>query len=383
MAKARRGRGEGSLQQLDSGHWRAWVSLGKDPQTGKRLRESQVFATKREALDWRDERRRQRDRPSDTTVGEWCEDWLSRTEGTVEPSTMAAYRRAVRLQVKPHRLDGLTLATLTDAQVEAWQADLARDGCPANTRKLVLITLRRILRDAVRRGKIPHNVAADVKPPKAEPREIRPLTPQEVPCLLRAAAADDYRAWYYLQLDAGLRVGESYALHWPEVDLQARTIRVERSRTLLNSPDGSGLKPPKTKRSRRAVPISPTTCRELAAHRERMRRLGYDTERGPVFLTREGNLLRADHFAREVSRVYAAAGIRGARPNDLRHTSATHLLCNGINIRVVSERLGHSNITTTLRYYASYLPGLQQTAADRMEQLFAEWHTAGTSSGDT
>ena len=59
------------------------------------------------------------------------------------------------------------------------------------------------------------------------------------------------------------------------------------------------------------------------------------------------------------------------RFHDLRHTAATILLSRGVNVKVVSEMLGHADIAITLRIYAHVIPNMQQVAADVMDSLFA------------
>ncbi|MFC1967631.1 site-specific integrase [Chloroflexota bacterium] len=69
-------------------------------------------------------------------------------------------------------------------------------------------------------------------------------------------------------------------------------------------------------------------------------------------------------------RIIKRAGLRSIRIHDLRHTHATLMLRAGIHPKVVSERLGHANIGITLDIYSHVLPGMQEVAAEKFDQLF-------------
>jgi integrase len=76
---------------------------------------------------------------------------------------------------------------------------------------------------------------------------------------------------------------------------------------------------------------------------------------------------------RHFKKVLVKAGLPDIRFHDLRHTAATILLSHGVNIKVVSEMLGHADIATTLRTYAHVIPHMQQVAVDVMDALSGRW----------
>jgi integrase len=111
----------------------------------------------------------------------------------------------------------------------------------------------------------------------------------------------------------------------------------------------------------------------LDAQRERMRPEGRDDNTGPIFPDTEGGFLHQANFANRVMKpTLKAAGLDSlkVRPYDLRHTSATLLLSRDVNVKVVSERLGHEFIDITLRHHAHSLPSMQERAAAAIELLF-------------
>jgi integrase len=100
-----------------------------------------------------------------------------------------------------------------------------------------------------------------------------------------------------------------------------------------------------------------------------MRLAGLWQDHGLVFPNELGSLLNPSNPRnRSFKRIKARSGVReDLRFHDLRHTCATLLLSEGINVKVVSEMLGHASITITLNTYAHVLPDMQDSAAEAME----------------
>ena len=122
----------------------------------------------------------------------------------------------------------------------------------------------------------------------------------------------------------------------------------------------------------------------LHDHRKKMLAEGHTT--GPIFCDREGGWLRKGNVLRRSywpvieranRKATEAARNEGTEPvalprirfHDLRHTCATLLLLENVNVKVVSERLGHASVQLTLDTYSHVLPTLQQKAADSMDGI--------------
>jgi integrase len=100
-----------------------------------------------------------------------------------------------------------------------------------------------------------------------------------------------------------------------------------------------------------------------------MRLAGLWQDQGLIFPNEIGSLLNPSNLRnRSFKRIKVRSGIReDLRFHDLRHTCATLLLSEGVNVKVVSEMLGHASITITLNTYSHVLPDMQDSAADAME----------------
>ncbi len=113
------------------------------------------------------------------------------------------------------------------------------------------------------------------------------------------------------------------------------------------------------------------TIAKLEEHRESMRAKGRDVVDGPVFVNRRGTWLRPKETGNRLRELLTAAGLPRIRLYDLRHTSATLLLAADVNLKVVSQRLGHTDVAITLRHYAGFMPGMQERAVAAMDRVFS------------
>jgi integrase len=359
----RRGRGEGSYRETSTGQWQAIASGGFDA-AGKRVRPSKTCGTKREALAWLREVHQEitggtLPRSGTTTLADYLRGWLASTATALDPSTQRTYLRQLG-HLLPH-CGAVTLAKTRPHDIEQLIAAARAAGCPAYTAGKALAVLKSSLADAVQSGILGKNPAAGVRRPKSDPRPIRPLSAEQARHFLGVAREHRRFALFCLALDAGMRQGELLGLHWPDVDLDAATLRVVQSLDedmTLRGParhDRFRLKPPKSARSRRTISLAPGTIQAL---RELWGRSGCP-KTGLVFRpcrSRARTPYVSKHaISTQLQKLLDQAGLPPMPFHGLRHTSATLLLRAGVNVRVVSERLGHQDVGTTLRVYAHVL----------------------------
>lgn len=372
MAGKRRGRGEGSIEQLPSGKFRAILSAGKSG-AGRRVKLTHTADTKKEALRWLRDRQAEADRgqlvePSKVTLEEWLTRWLEDKRPTIEPASYHWYERRVRLHLVPV-LGAVPLGKLTVEHVKELHKKLTKREASASEQHKAATTLRVALKDATRQGLLARNVALDVRKPKVAKKEMRCLDARQARAFLDACGIDRLSALYDLELDAGLRPGELFALHWPDVDFAEGAIQVRRSLEDINGK--LRLKATKTEKSRRRIVLTGRTVVSLLRHKERMAAEHRDVLAGPVFVDTDGGFLRLPNLrTNSFLRILKRADLPTIRLYDLRHTVATLLLTAGVNIKVVSERMGHESVEITLKYYAHCLPGMQAKAAAALESLY-------------
>lgn len=172
--------------------------------------------------------------------------------------------------------------------------------------------------------------------------------------------------------DELVRRGAVLALTWNEVDMDAGTVEIKRS-----VDDRGRLKEPKTKRSRRVLPLPSFAARALAVIRgeqaERRLQLGraYDPA-GWVCADEIGRMLRPDYVSVWFPRLCERAGIRRLRFHDLRHTHSTLLAQAGHSMQLVAARMGHSTIQTTANIYSHLAASEDRAAADVLDRIVEE-----------
>ncbi len=373
---SRRGKGEGTITQRQDGRWEAKITL--TPISGKRRRRVFYGKTRAEVAKKLREAQRKVDEnlplPSErTTVAAYLATWLESKKGNLRAETWRRYEDMVRLHLVP-QLGRNALVKLQPADLrEAYDA-IAKNVSGTTVHHCHGV-LHVALRDAEREGLVSRNVASLVTAPRRTTGEQRYLGPAEARQLLDAAKGHALEAFFVLALTSGLRLGELQALRWTDLELQRQRVRVTRTLTTMRGGEPT-FGPPKTQKSRRTVWLTAGACEALEryqAHQDIRRRAAGPAwkEYRLVFTNSLGKPLDNSHvLSRGLYPLLEKAELPRMRFHDLRHTAATVLLSEGVPVKVVSEMLGHSDISTTLRIYAHTIEGAQEQAVSVMDKLF-------------
>jgi integrase len=158
-----------------------------------------------------------------------------------------------------------------------------------------------------------------------------------------------------------MRRGEILGLRWSDVDLKAARLTVNQSLERLGGK--TAFKPPKTAGSRRTITLPALTVEALAAHRVDQARIGA----GELVFSHGGIPWDPDSLTKGFDRLIQATGVRRITFHGLRHTHISHQLMDGVHVKVVSERAGHANVAITLSVYATFIPTLQDQAAEGVD----------------
>jgi integrase len=282
------------------------------------------------------------------SVREYLEHWLAvDIERRVAAKTAARHRGIVRHNIIP-RLGTLPLRKLTAVHIEAFEAELQREGrqrhrpgtaLTAQTVLHVHRTLSQALGHAVKTEVLFRNPAEQVRPPRPPGREIAILTKPEIAQVLRACEGK----WLYLPVlvavTTGIRRGELFGLRWSDLDLAKAKLTVNQSLEWLRGK--AGFKAPKTKGSRRTITLPALTVEALAEHRAEQGRARLELGLGKpelVFTRADGEPVSMDYVTRTFGELIAALGVRRITFHGLRHTHISHQLMDGVHVKIVSER---------------------------------------------
>ncbi|WP_164662800.1 site-specific integrase [Streptomyces sp. S1A1-7] len=213
-----------------------------------------------------------------------------------------------------------------------------------------------------------HVVAKLVEPPRTDNRELKPWTLDETLDFLAASRGDPLYATFVLAM--GLRRGEIIGLRRSDLDLDNRVLYVrqqtQRRRDVLHGDD------PKSRR-RHAVPLPALCIAPLRWHRMRQSAARAKAGEGAGIRRRLHHPHRPPGRAakrlRSFTRIADSAGIRVVRLHDARHGTATLLTAAGVASRVVTEILGHSQISITMDVYTHVVQDTQREAMSHMDRL--------------
>ncbi|MEU3201766.1 site-specific integrase [Streptomyces sp. NPDC006996] len=398
-----RSNGDGTIYQRKDGRWEAAGYVLAPGNTRKRVR---VYgATRRDAMTKLTEKIAASNRglpiaAADSTVNAYLAYWLDGVAvHHLRENTHTRYAAAIRLHLNPG-LGVKKLARLTTRDVRtflnglrtacqccAQERDSVRRSCCAIgqccgkrlsplTVTYVHAVLKSALEHAVREDELPRNVARNVKTTTPRPRRFQPLTAAEARQLLHAANGDRLHALYELALRTGLRKGELLGLHWEDLDLDGGTATIHRSLQRTRS-QGLTVLNTKTLASERRIAL-PTECiNSLKIHQERQQEerqaAGTSwTDNGLVFTTPKGRPLDPTNLTRRFRRLLHGAELRTIRFHDLRHSTATLLLDQGVDLVVIKELLGHAHIGVTAGVYAHVRLRLQRQAIDTLGSILSQ-----------
>ena len=221
-------------------------------------------------------------------------------------------------------------------------------------------------------GLLGRNVAEAVDPPRVERTNWKTLASEDVPKFLEAAERTPYYVLFYMALYTGMRLGELLGLRWCDVDLDTASLSVVQA--LYKRSGVCKMVEPKSSGSRRRIALSPSLALTLRQYRvdQQVQRILIGepmADSDLVFSHPDGKPLDPGVVSHTFAKVLRKAGLPHIRFHDLRHTHATLLLKGGVHPKIVSERLGHANIGITLDTYSHVLPGLQERAAERFDEM--------------
>ena len=315
------------------------------------------------------------------TVGEYIDAWAA---AKVDVSTKSRQQYDWAASHIRKGLGGIPLDQLTREDVATWIDGMAAGGVYARRSiQIFRMVLRAALDEAVAEGRLRRSPAARVGMPRVVVKadrvpEVPAWTEDDVRKFL--AAVRDHR-WYgpiRLHVLYGLRRSELLGLKWGDIDLKAGTVRIERGLTEVGGvptwTDG------KNARSRRTIPIDPTTAQHLGAHRRRQaeERLAAGStwvDNDLLVASRTGTVVSPGNFDQTLERLVLRAGVPRLTSHGLRHTAATHMVRHASDIgeiRAAADLLGHSP-DMLMRTYAHALPESVRTVTDKIAQRGADF----------
>lgn len=369
---------KGHVYSRTQGSWTIMYDLPANG-TGKRRQKSETFQgiTKRQAEQKLREKLISMDNGSyvpmvKQTVAAYLNKWMETyvaTNCTVR--TAAGYREKLHGYIIP-KVGHVELQKLSPGQIQNIYAEMLERGLSNTTINQTHRILHKALGTALKWGLLNRNPVDATTAPRLERKLVDMWDTETIEKFLDAAQESRFSDLYALAVLTGMRRSELCGLKWENVDLVASRLSVVNT---LQRIKGYGLVEglPKTARSRRSISLSPQAVETL--HAIRGSQLGLQLEAGElwqhtgyVFTQPGGQPIAPDMISKDFCALVRLHGLPRLTFHGLRHAFASLMLSSGVNLKVTSEMLGHSNIAITGDTYSHVLPGMQEEAALLLDQ---------------
>lgn len=371
----RRANGEGNIRKRKDGRWEGRYVAGHDA-NGKEIRKNVLGKTQAEVKDKLRkaiEEAKYLDvaKADEYTVERWVKTWFEiYSKPNLRESTQERYLNHIEYHIIPE-IGHIKLRKLTVRDIQVMYNNVRDHGRvlkgPNDKRDKSLSAsyihslhrmLKMCLERAVKEELLIRNPCDNVVLPKVEREEMKILKPENIKAYLAEAERRGCLPMMFLELCSGLRKGELAALLWEDLDIENKTISINKQATRVK---GGGVKVtrPKTATSIRKEPIPQQAVDLLIQEHEKHPDSPYMFP-SPV----TGDMLYPDSLNDINEKILDAIGVERVRFHDLRHTFATIALQSGVDIRTVSGMLGHADPGFTLRTYTHVTNPMQVKAAE-------------------
>lgn len=234
-----------------------------------------------------------------------------------------------------------------------------------------------VLSTAVQWQIIASNPCERVKPPKAERKEAKYLDEKQSLELLQCLDEEPimYKTLFMLILYTGMRRGEACGLTWDDIDLKNEIIDI--NKTSIYTPErGVFDDDTKNSSSRRVVRVPAPMIEQLRKYKrhqaQQRLKLGDKWENSDkLFTTWNGRAIHPDTVSAWLREFIKRHNLPEVTVHGLRHTNATLLIYNGTNIKTVSSRLGHADVSTTGNIYTHAIKTADEMAAETLADIFS------------
>jgi len=310
---------------------------------------------------------------------EWQEKWL---EKNLSESTIMTYLYTLNNHILPvlgHlNINKINTLMLLDLMENLKRKDGKDKELSISSKQEVYKVLMSLFKRAEEWNVINNNPMLKVKKPKnvrKNKNELNVYDVEEVKQLMETVQEEleHWRIFISLALATGMRRGELLGLEWDAVDLESGVIDIRQ--TIIKTRNGSQITSPKWD-SKRLISLPQSILEDLKefkhhCRKEKMRLQHKWTEKEHdwVFFNENGRYFYPDTPSRWWKRFLKRKKIRHIRLHDLRHTSATLLIAQNVHAKIISERLGHKKISTTMDIYGHALPIADREASEKLDSI--------------
>ena len=304
---------------------------------------------------------------------EWLSNWL---ENYVQPSakqrTYTRYKEIVEQHIIP-QLGDLELSEITPYVLQCYVTELMKcgnlrtgKGLSANSVNSIITVIQNTLKTAYSLGMVREYTGDKIKRPRSSEKKVECFSMSEQKKIEQYILNEDGSRLFgvLLCLYTGLRIGELLALEWSDIDMSKSELRV--NKTCHYGKDKNGVfgritDIPKTQSSIRTIPIP----KQLMPHLREVKKKSRSTH----IVSNGENPISMRSYQRSFSALLKKLNIPHRGFHSLRHTFATRALECGMDVKTLSEILGHKNPTVTLNRYAHSLMEHKKEMMNKLGKL--------------
>lgn len=330
-------------------------------------------------------------------VDDWYNAWMNEYKAhTVKKSTFDLYDTYYNIYIK-NILGKKIIQDLKPIHIQKLYNDMAKRGLKENTIKKVNTIICSMLQQAVKNEMIFKNPCVSVDIPKTEKTEKQILSAEQQDEFLQFIRSSNrwkkYHTLFTVALGTGMRIGELLALNWSDIDYNEKTIEINKTLQYLYNKEKKKyeyvMQTPKTKTSKRIIPLLDSLAFLLKKHRKEQQelRMSLGDKWQPLNKEGFGNLVFTTEFGRPFDRNSINRAISSIvtemnkkrekgnefpnfSPHCLRHTFATRCFENGIPPKVVQEYLGHTTIQMTMDLYTHVMKETKRDEIKKLDNVF-------------
>lgn len=327
-------------------------------------------------------------KPQKMLFKDFANRWLQDFASTLAKTTYGNHQRKLNLHIMPvigHMpLEQITTLHLMRIITEMKRHDDKGGELSFHSKQDVYRTIKSIFKYAHKWGLTDKDISAGLEKPRPldtddMDNELQVYDENETAQLMKLIQEEPimWRILFTLALATGMRKGELLGLQWQDIDFVNNEVNVRRSIVLTK--EGPHIKTTKTRKGKRSISLPQSVMEELKFYRKEW--VKNKLARGDVWIEKDyewlfhkwngPHLYPTSPTKRWAKFIESTKGeVRFIRLHDLRHTQASLLIAQGVHAKIISERLGHSDISITMNLYGHALKSADRTAADKLDDFF-------------
>ena len=361
----RNAQGARTIRQRPDGRWEARYTAGCDSGTGRQVQKFVYGETQAEVRKKLNEITNSIDNgtytaPAKMKLSAWLDIWLAEYLGSVKPETVKSYRDTINLHIKPD-IGAASIQSLNAYDIQKFYNGMQKkknrtgQNLSAKTVRNAHGVLHSALKQAALLGYMRNNPTENCILPRIEKNEMNFLSDKQIGKFIQAMKGDIFETLFFVTLFTGMRKGEVCGLTWDCIAFNKDVILINKQLQVNRFTREYGLTSPKNDKPRKLMPPKSVIdkLRIVKTNQLEARLAAGSSWRNDwnlVFTTSLGEHISFITVSKHCRSIMKSIGAEDVRFHDLRHSYAVSALQSGVDIKTISETLGHVTVAFTLEF---------------------------------